>query len=183
MLVAWGGGDADALTKVLPTVYEELHQVAAAYMRRERSNHTLQTTALIHEAYLRLVGHKNPNWKNRKHFYGAAARVMRRVLVDHARAHNAAARGGHFFRVPVEELGAFSVTDDPNLLALDEALNELERRDELQSRIVELRFFGGFSIDETAEMLGISTATATRKWLLARAWLYREMNQGEHAKN
>jgi RNA polymerase sigma factor (TIGR02999 family) len=182
LLIGWGKGDKEALDELLPIVYDELRQQAARYLRRERAGHTLQTTALIHEAYLRLVDQKNVKWQNRAHFFGIAAQLMRRILVDHARGKKRAKRGGSDIRVSLNEATAMAKTQDLDVLAIDEALNRLTEIDEQQGKIVELRFFSGMTVEETAEVLGISTATVKRDWSMARAWLHREIS-GESSKN
>ena len=177
LLIAWNGGDKQALDKLLPVVYDELRRQAARYLRRERPGHTLQTTALIHEAYLRLIDQKSVQWQNRAQFFGIAAQMMRRILVDHARTKHRAKRGGSDVRVSLTD--ATSVTKDPdlNLVELDEALNRLEKIDPQQSKIVELRFFSGLNVEETAAALQISPATVKRDWKVAKAWLHREISQ------
>ena len=179
LLIAWNGGDKDALDKLLPIVYDELRRQAARYLRRERPGHTLQTTALIHEAYLRLIDQKSVHWQNRAQFFGIAAQMMRRILVDHARTKHRAKRGGSDVRVSLTD--ATSVTKDPdlNLVELDEALNRLEKIDPQQSKIVELRFFSGLNVEETAAALQISPATVKRDWKVAKAWLHREISHDE----
>jgi RNA polymerase sigma factor (TIGR02999 family) len=178
LLVDWSNGDKDALDKLMPLVYDELRRQAARYLRRERPNHTLQTTALIHEAYIRLVEQKNVRWQNRAHFFGIAAQLMRRILVDHARSHQAAKRGGDDVKLPLlEEAVGFVTEKSTELLALDEALNRLATFDPQQSRIVELRYFSGLSIEETAAVLDISPATVKRDWAFAKSWLQREMTR------
>lgn len=178
LLVGWKQGDKDALDQLIPLVYHELRQQAARYLRNERAGHTLQTTALINEAYLRLVDQKNVNWQNRAHFFGIAAQLMRRILVDHARTKKRAKRGGSDVRVSLGEVMATAPTQELDIVALDQALDRLARLDAQQSRIVELRFFSGLSVPETAEVLGISAATVKRDWQMAKAWLHREI--GEH---
>ncbi len=182
LLIGWGKGDKEALDELLPIVYDELRQQAARYLRRERAGHTLQTTALIHEAYLRLVDQKNVKWQNRAHFFGIAAQLMRRILVDHARTKKRAKRGGSDVRVSLTEATVIAKTQDLDVLAIDEALNRLAEIDEQQGKIVELRFFSGMTVEETAEVLGISTATVKRDWSMARAWLHREIS-GESNKD
>ncbi len=179
LLIAWQDGDKAALDKLIPIVYDELRRQAARYLRRERAGHTLQTTALIHEAYLRLVDQRNVHWQNRAQFFGIAAHLMRRILVDHARTKHRAKRGGSNVRVSLTE--AMAITKDPNLnlLEIDEALNRLAEIDEQQSKIVELRFFSGLSVEETAAALEISPATVKRDWSVAKAWLYREISRSE----
>lgn len=156
-------------------VYNELRQLAASCLRRERSDHTLQATALVHEAYLRLVEQDSVSWQNRHHFFGAAAKLMRRILVDHARGHAAEKRGGGIERVPLTEAIAMSQQQPTELLALDESLMRLAAVDPQQGRVVELRVFAGLSVEETAEVLGISPATVKRDWAVAKAWLLREI--------
>jgi RNA polymerase sigma factor (TIGR02999 family) len=176
LLVSWGKGDKDALDELVPVVYGELRRQARRYLRREKVGHTLQTTALIHEAYLRLVDQKNVQWQNRAHFFGIAAQLMRRILVDHARGKKRDKRGGSGVRVSLGEATAVSKGQDLDVVALDEALNRLSKIDEQQGRIVELRFFSGLTVEETAEVLNISTATVKRDWSMARAWLHREIS-------
>jgi len=176
LLVAWNDGRPEALEDLLPLVYAELRRLATGYLRHERGDHTLQPTALVHEAYLRLVDQRRVKWRNRAHFYGIAARMMRRVLVDHARARRAARRGGGVELMPLVENLASTSTRDVDVLALDEALERLAALDERQARIVELKYFGGLSIEETAEVLGISDATVAREWTAARAWLRAELD-------
>jgi RNA polymerase sigma factor (TIGR02999 family) len=177
--VAWGNGDRAALEKLTPLVYDELHRLASHYMERERSGHTLQTTALVNEAYLRLIDWRSVHWQNRAHFFAMSAQFMRRILVDFARARDYAKRGGKVQQVPLEEAAAAAVTGErgADLLALDEALKALAQLDERQSQVVELRFFGGLSLEEVAETLNVSVGTVRRDWSLARAWLHRELNQ------
>ena len=165
----------------MPLVYGELRRLARHYLSRERSDHTLQCTALVHEAYVRLAGGNPPDWKDRAHFFGVAARLMRQVLVDHARAHRAAKRGGGAPRLTLDEelIGAGSA--DLDVLALDDALTDLAAVSPQQSQIVELRFFSGLTIEETSEVLGVSPATVKRSWTTARAWLFREMNRRQQA--
>ena len=178
LLHSWSKGDREALDQLLPLVYEELRRQAARYLRQERPEHTLQATALIHEAYLRLVDQRSVEWQNRAHFFAIAARLMRQILVDHARRHEAAKRGGSVIKVPVEEAAASGAGQDINLVALDAALDKLAEIDAEQSRIVELRYFSGLTIEETAEVMGISAATVKREWQVAKAWLRREINEG-----
>lgn len=175
LLQAWGSGDADALDRLIPLVYSELHRQAERYLRREEPGHTLQTTALVHEAYLRLVDQRTARWESRTQFFGVAAQIMRRILVDHARKHNATKRGGSVIQIPLEEETAETQGRDVSLVALDEALVRLAEVDERQARVVELRFFTGLGLDETAQILGISPATAKRDWAMARAWLRIEL--------
>jgi RNA polymerase sigma factor (TIGR02999 family) len=181
LLIGWGKGDKEALDQLVPIVYEELRRQAARYLRRERVGHTLQTTALIHEAYLRLVDQKNVHWQNRAHFFGIAAQLMRRILVDHARTKKRAKRGGSDVRVSLGDVQAVVKGKDLDVVALDEALDRLSEIDEQQSKIVELRFFSGLTVEETAEVLGISTATVKRDWSMAKAWLHREISSDEQS--
>lgn len=157
----------------MPLVYEELRRLAHHYLSRERNGHTLQSTALVHEAYLRLAGANPPEWQNRAHFFGIAAHVMRQILVEHARVHGAAKRGGNAITIALDDAMAVSQHIDVDVIALDNALNQLSALDAQQSRIVELRFFAGLTIDDTSEVLGISPATVKRDWTTARAWLFR----------
>jgi RNA polymerase sigma-70 factor (ECF subfamily) len=176
LLFLWNGGDQTALEKLIPLVHSELRRLAGNYLRRERPGHTLQPTALVNEAYLRLVDQRKAKWQNRAQFYGIAAQLMRRVLVDHARQHNAAKRGGSDQkRLSITSAGALSHKPDLDLLALHEALEELATVDPQQSRIVELKFFGGLSIEETAEVMNLGHATVERDWKMARAWLRRKL--------
>ena len=176
LLVDWTEGDQKALDKLMPLVYNELRRLAANYLRRERQNHTLQPTALVNEAYLKLIDQKNARWQNRAQFYGVAAQLMRRILVDHARQHQAAKRGGSD-QQRLSITSAETIVKQPQIdfLALHEALNELATIDPQQSQIVELKFFGGLSIEETAEVLGVGHATVERDWKMARAWLRRKL--------
>jgi RNA polymerase sigma-70 factor (ECF subfamily) len=174
LLKAMQSGDPTASEKLLPLVYEELHRLAKSYMRRERGDHTLQPTALINETYLRLIG-DTTNFQNRAHFIGFAAQVMRHVLVDHARAHNAAMRGGNLRRVELEEGVAISKERSGEILALDEALNELEKVSPRQAKVVELRYFAGLSVEEIASMLEIGPRSVEREWASARVWLFERM--------
>lgn len=176
LLIDWSKGDQAALDKLTPFVYDELHRLARHYMRRERPGHTLQTSALVNEAYLRLVDQSVP-WQNRAHFFGIAARLMRQILVDHARAHNYAKRRGGAQKVSLDQAADLAQARASDLVALDDALNDLAAMDPQQSRIVELRFFGGLTIEETAEVVGLSHATVEREWSAARAWLRREMSR------
>jgi len=170
-------GNEDAVAKLVPLLYGELRRMAASYLSRERRNHTLQPTAVVHEAYLRLVDQKAVHWQNRQHFFGVAAQVMRRVLVDYARSHKANKRGGAVPKVSLEEVIVVSKERSAELLALDEALTRLASIDPQQGRIIELRFFGGLTLEETAQVLGISPATVKRDWNVARAWLTREVRK------
>jgi RNA polymerase sigma factor (TIGR02999 family) len=182
LLKQWSGGDREALEHLLPLVYRELHLLAERYLRRERSDHTLQATALVHEAYLKLIDQREVRWQNRAHFFGVAAQAMRRILVDHARGHMAAKRGSGGVKLSLDDennppVAVVSSEKAEEMVALDDALNRLAEKDEQQARIVELRFFGGLSIEETAEVLGIGTATVIRKWRVARAFLYDHVAQ------
>lgn len=176
LLIDWGKGDQAALERLMPLVYSELRRLASNYLRRERAEHTLQPTALVNEAYLKLVDQRNARWQNRAHFFGIAAQLMRRILVDHARQRQAVKRGGvDQQRLSITSAEAVVKQPEIDILALNEALDELAQMDPQQSRIVELKFFGGLSIEETAEVLGISHATVERDWKLARAWLRRQL--------
>jgi len=174
LLVAWSDGEESALEQLTPIVYEELRQLAKRYMRQERPGHTLQSTAIVHEAFLRLVN-QNVEWNSRAHFFAIAAKMMRRILVDHARSRGASKRGAGITPVPLDERNAITPEQDVNLVALDEALEHLANIDPQRSRIVELRYFGGLSNEESAEILGISPATVQRQWMGAKAWLYHEL--------
>jgi RNA polymerase sigma-70 factor, ECF subfamily len=178
LLVSWSNGDESALGHLLPVVYQELRKVASGYMRRERLDHTLQPTALINEAYLRLVDQSLPEWKGRTHFFGVAAQLMRQILVEHARSRGAAKRGGKQERVDLEESVVLNPDRPSRLIALDDALTALEAIDRRKSRVIELRFFGGLTVEEIAGSLGISVATVGRELRLAQAWLHREMDGG-----
>jgi RNA polymerase sigma factor (TIGR02999 family) len=176
LLIDWGQGDQAALEKLMPLVYSELRRLAGIYLRRERAEHTLQPTALVNEAYLKLIDQRNAKWQNRAHFFGISAQLMRRILVDHARQHQAVKRGGSVQqRISITSAEKFAKQPDVDLLALNEALDELAAMDTQQSRIVELKFFGGLSIEEIAEVLGIGHATVERDWKMARAWLRRQL--------
>jgi len=180
MLQEWNGGKQEALDTLLPLVYEELHRQASRYLRRERPDHTLQTTALIHEAYMKLVDQREVNWQNRAHFFGIAAQMMRRILVDYARQRHRAKRGGIAEDLLLEK-AALVVSEERSidLVALDEALTRLAKFDERQARIVELRYFSGLNIEETAEVLRISPATVKNDWNVAKAWLRYEITRAE----
>jgi len=175
LLAELRAGNRSAESKLMPLVYDELRRLAGRYMARERSDHTLQPTALVHEAYLRLIGQRDINWQNRAHFFGVAAQLMRRILVDHARAHKARKRGGSQAKVALDETLTYADNKGAELLAIDEALTRLSHRDARQARIVELRFFVGLTEEEAAEVLGVSTRTVKRDWSVARAWLYKEI--------
>ena len=178
LLQAWSVGDQDALKQLIPLVYDELHRMAHRYMSAEQSGQILQTTALVHEAYLRLVDVENIDWQNRAHFYGICARLMRRILIDFARSRNYQKRGGHFAHIELEEAATVSVVVSSELLAVDEALKQLATVDARKSEVVELRFFGGLTVEETATALGVSEETVMRDWKLAKAWLLRELSHG-----
>jgi RNA polymerase sigma factor (TIGR02999 family) len=181
LLVRWRGGDRDALEALMPLVYDELRRLAHHYLRQERLDHTLQSTALVHEAYLRLSGENTPQWQNRAHFFGIAAHLMRQILVEYARGRATAKRGGNAPRLALEDADAISQQTNVDVVALDTALQELSELDAQQGRIVELRFFAGLTIEDTSEVLGISPATVKRDWVTARAWLYRAMTGETHA--
>ena len=175
LLEKWSGGDETALEQLMPLVHDELHRLAHQHMRRESPGHVLQTSALINEAYLRLVDQPQIRFENRAHFFGIAARLMRRILVDDARKRNSAKRGGSMIQVPLDEAGATVADQAANVAALDDALQRLEEIDRWHGQIVELRFFGGLSIEETARVLNVSPGTVMRDWTFARAWLRNEM--------
>ena len=175
LLKEWSDGDQEALEELTPLVYEELRQQAARYLRKERPGHSLQATALIHEAFLRLIDVKDVEWQNRAHFFAIAANLMRRILVDHARKRDAEKRGGDQVRLTLDESLALAQETDVDLLAIDEALDRLAALDPQQARVVELRFFSGLTVEETATALGISAKTVKRDWSVARAWLRREI--------
>src|SRR5438874_4548704 len=177
LLIEWSNGDKAALDKLMPLIHEELRRLAHHYISHERPGHTLQTTALVNEAYLRLVNRKGVHWQNRAHFFAIAATLMRSLLVDHARSHAYAKRGGDARKITIDEAMIVSQERAAEVVALDDVLKQLANFDPQQSRIVELRFFGGLTIDETAEVLGLSPATIKREWSTARAWLYRELNK------
>jgi RNA polymerase sigma-70 factor (ECF subfamily) len=176
LLVKWRKGDKAAFDALTPILYRELHQLAEVYLRRERVAATLQPTALVHEAYLRLVAQDLPDWECRSHFFGVAAQLMRQILVDNARKHRSHKRGGDFLKVPLDEAIMFSEQRSAELVALDDALRELAVFDGRKSKVMELRFFGGLSVEETAQALNISVATVGREQRLAEAWLHRQLN-------
>ncbi len=177
MLIQLSEGKSQVVDDILPLIYEELRSLASNYLRRERSDHTLQPTALVHEAYLKLIDQTQVKWQNRAHFFGVAANIMRRILVDHARKHTADKRGGAAEKLPLEEeILIVSEGKSAELLALDEALKNLAKIDEMKSKIVELRYFGGLSVEETAEVLGVSEITVKRHWRMAKAWLYGQLS-------
>jgi RNA polymerase sigma factor (TIGR02999 family) len=175
LLQAWGQGDREAGERLIPLVYDELRRQAARHLRREKREHTLRPTALVHEAYLRLAGQRDAVWSNRAQFFGVAAQVMRRILVDHARRRGASKRAGSWRRVSLDEAMVRAEPRDLEILALEEALSELASLDPDKARLVELRYFGGLSLEETAEVLQVSESTVTREWRMAKAWLFRRI--------
>ncbi len=175
LLADWSHGDRHALEELMPMVYGELRKLAGSHLRRERGEHTLQGTAVVHEAFLRLVNQRDVQWRNRAHFYGIAAQMIRRILVDHARQQRAEKRGSGGIKVELKEAMAVGMPVGVDVVGLDDALGRLAAMDPRQSRIVELRFFAGLSVEETAEVMSISTATVKREWSFAKAWLYREL--------
>ncbi len=175
LLTEWQKGDADALDKLTPLVYDELRRIAHRYVRAERNGHTLQTTELVNEAYTRLLGKQKIEWQNRSHFFGVTAQVMRHILIDHARRRSYAKHGGNARQVSMEDAAVMSHQRAAELIALDEALGELAKLDPRKSRVVELRYFGGLSLEETAEALHVSLMTVRRDWRAAKAWLFRRM--------
>lgn len=177
LLVAWGGGDKSALDRLMPLVYDELRRLAHRYMSNERPGHTLQTTALVNEAYLRLVNWKEVQWQNRAHFFGVSAQMMRRILVDFARDRQYLKRGGGAMQVSLSDASSFAECRAADLVALDEALTALTKQDERKGQVVEMRFFGGLSIKEVAEVLKVSEETVMRDWRLAKVWLLRELGR------
>ena len=179
LLEKWSKGDEKALDQLMPLVYDELHRIAESYLRRERREHTLQPTALVNELFLKFFDQNSMSWQNRAQFFGVAAQIMRRILVDHARAHHSAKRGGDRLAVSLKDIAAFGAQPDADLLALHDVLNQLEELDPVQGRIVELRFFGGLTIRETAEVMQISHATVEREWRTAKAFLKRELTRSK----
>ena len=177
LLIEISNGDREAVDLLLPVIYDELRKLAANYLRRERPDHTLQPTALVHEAYLRLVDQTRVNWQNRAHFFGIAAQIMRRLLVDHARRHNAEKRGQDFQKLSLDENIDRAVDRSAELIALDDALKALAVFDPQKARLVELRYFGGLTIEETADVLGVTATTIKRHWRFAKAWLHGEMQR------
>jgi RNA polymerase sigma-70 factor, ECF subfamily len=177
LLSALTRGDEGAASKLIPVVYDELRRLAASYMRRERVDHTLQATALVHEAYLKLVEQRSVNWQSRAHFFGVAAQLMRRILIDHARGHSRQKRGGDEKKVSLDEAFVFSEQLADELLAVDDSLNQLAKIDPRQAKIVEMRFFGGLSVEEAAEALGVSPKTVKRDWSVAKAWMYADLKE------
>ena len=179
LLVHWSEGDQEALNKLIPLVYDELHKLASRYLRRERRDHTLQTTAVVHEAYLKLVNQRDANFENRLHFFAVAAQIMRRILVDYARRHHASKRGGDLYKLSLDEALVTSEEKGADLLAIDEALDRLAAIDPRQSRVVELRIFAGLTLEETAQALNISPSTVRREWSMAKAWLNRQIKNND----
>ena len=177
LLEQWGRGDQQALEQLTPLVYNELHRLASQYLRRERLDHTLQSTALVNEAYLKLAGQHSMRWQNRAHFFGIAAQLIRRILVDYARSRYAEKRGSSAPKLSLDEVLESAAARDLDLIALDDALEDLARIDARQSRVVELRFFAGLSVEETAEILQMSPATVKREWTAAKAWLFRQLRR------
>ena len=181
LLLEWSGGNRAALDELMPLIYAEFRQLAARALRRERPNHTLQSTALAHELYLKLIDQKRTQWRDREHFFAMASQIIRRILVDHARRLHAQRRGGLDTRITLDEALAPQQDRDFNLVVLDNALEALSQIDSQQARIIELRFFGGLSIEATGRILGVSPSTVNREWNLARAWLYRELSRSANA--
>lgn len=177
LLAEWSGGDRAALDKLMPLIHEELRRLAHRHLRQERAGHTLQTSALVNEVYLRLVEERAMRWQDRAHFFAVAAQLMRLILVDYARARRYAKRGGGARHLPLDEAVTVAATRSADLIALDDALHGLAAFDARKSRVAELRFFGGLSVEETAEVLGVSAVTVMREWRLAKAWLHRELNK------
>jgi RNA polymerase sigma factor (TIGR02999 family) len=177
LLSALTRGDDGAASKLIPVVYDELRRLAGSYMRRERADHTLQATALVHEAYLKLIEQRSANWQSRAHFFGVAAQLMRRILIDHARGHSRQKRGGEHKKVSLDDAFVFSEQQADELLAVDDSLNRLAEIDPRQARVVELRFFGGLSVEEAAEVLAVSPKTIKRDWSVAKAWLYADLKE------
>ncbi len=177
MLGRWRSGDREALDSLIPLVYAELRHIAQHYLRNERPGHTLQSTALVHEAYVRLIRQDLPQWQNRAHFFAVAGQLMRQILVDHARAYRADKRGGGVCTLALDEAEEDAQQVDVDIVALDDALKTLSAMDPQQGKVVELKFFGGLSIEDTAEVLGVSSSTVKRDWITARAWLHRELDR------
>jgi RNA polymerase sigma factor (TIGR02999 family) len=177
LLVRWRSGDGDALQALMPLVYDEMRRLAHRYLRRERPGHTLQSTALVHEAFVRLMGNVPPQWEDRAHFFGIAANLMRQILVEYARSRNAGKRGGGAIKLAIDSVDVPGQSPGLDIVALDDALKDLARIDPQQSRVVELRFFSGLSIEDTAEVLGISESTVKRDWNTARVWLFRALDR------
>jgi RNA polymerase sigma factor (TIGR02999 family) len=183
LLIKWGGGDRAAFEELIPVVYAELKRLARRYMGKERVDHTLQTSALINEAYLRLVDSHTIEWQDRKHFFAVAAQIMRHILIDHARSYQYAKRGAGAEKVPIEEAESLRIEREEELVVLDEALKELEAFDPRKSRITEMRFFGGLTVEETAEVTGLSPVTVMREWRAAKAWLHLAMTRKQLVQN
>jgi RNA polymerase sigma-70 factor (ECF subfamily) len=179
LLIKFSNGRRDAVDELLPLIYDELKRIAANYLRRERSDHTLQPTALVNEAYMKMIDITQVSWQNKAHFIGVAANQMRRILVDHARQHNAQKRGGEFHILTLNEEIDKAAEESADLIALDDALNELAKMDAIKAKIVELRYFGGLSTDETAEVLGVAPITIKRHWKMTKAWLYGQLSKGQ----
>jgi RNA polymerase sigma factor (TIGR02999 family) len=179
LLLAWSDGDRAALERLMPLVERELHRIARHYMRRENPGHTLQTTAVVNEAYLKLIDQRSVHWQNRAHFFGVAAQIMRRILLNYARDRHRDKRGGKAVQVSLSEVAVVGAEKSAELIALDEALQKLAELDERKCCVVELRYFGGLSVEETAEVLGVSTVTVARDWKLAKAWLAREIRSAQ----
>ena len=175
-LKAWSGGDREAADTLMALVYKEMRKLAASYLKRQHPGHTLQPTALVHEAYMKLIDVSQANWQDRAHFFAAAAQTMRNILVDHARTIGSQKRGGDLQRIQIDDVDIVSKGSEIDLADLDDALNDLARQDKVQSQIIELRFFGGLTIEEAAEVLKISPATVKREWSMARAWLFRRLS-------
>ncbi|HXG92144.1 MAG TPA: sigma-70 family RNA polymerase sigma factor [Blastocatellia bacterium] len=182
LLIRWSKGDKAALDELIPIVYAELKKLARRYMGRERLDHTLQTSALINEAYLKLIDNRSTEWQNRSHFFAVAAQIMRHILIDHARSYRYAKRGAGAEKVPLDEAEDLRIHRAEELVALDEALKQLEAVDPRKSRIIELRFFGGLTVEETAEVMGLSPVTVMREWRAAKAWLHQAMTGKEPAQ-
>lgn len=177
LLSALTRGDEAAASKLMPVVYNELRRLAGAYMRRERVDHTLQATALVHEAYIKLIDQRSVNWQSRAHFFGVSAQLMRRILIDHARGHTREKRGGDAKKVSLDDVFLFAEQQADELIAVDDSLNQLAKIDPRQARVVELRFFGGLSVEEAADVMGISPKTVKREWSVAKAWLAADLKQ------
>ena len=175
LLVDWGNGDAQALERLVPLVYRDLRRLARRYLRSEPPGHTLQSTALVHEAYLRLIDQRNTHWQNRAHFFGISAQLIRRILVDHARARKAGKRGGNAAKIQIDDSVAAHESQGLDLVVLDDCLKTLSGIDPQQARVIELRYFAGLTVEETAEVMHVSPTTVKREWRLARAWLHREI--------
>ena len=182
MLISYGNGDRVVLDALLPLVYDELRVIARGYLRNERANHTLQPTGLVHEAYLRLINQQRVDWRNRAQFFGLAANMMRRILVNHAESRGAQKRGGGINKVPLDEVAVVFEEEPLDLLALNEALLQLESIDKLKSEIVEMKFFGGLTIDEIAEVTKMSTASVEREWAFARGWLFKTLTEKQESR-